>query len=131
MYYLLFIAHDYNDFLKHHYVADFFYRVVQAQLFVGNVSTSSWKLVSTMDGIVEGMKNDDAVDMEVDMVGRELVGTVDVVIPKQASDSNSVKIPRNFDLNVIPPVTRNVWPKDCLHLSRVTDDLQPTNFLRI
>lgn len=54
------------------------------------------------------MKIDDDVDMEVDMVGGELVGTIDVVIPKQASDSNCVKISRNFDLNVVPWVTRDV-----------------------
>ena len=41
------------------------------------------KLRSAMDGtVVEDINIDDAVDMEVDALGGELVGTVDVIIPK-------------------------------------------------
>ncbi|XP_074329382.1 uncharacterized protein LOC141667007 isoform X1 [Apium graveolens] len=39
---------------------------------------------------------------DVDIVGGDLVGQVDVVIPMQSSVSNSARIPRDFDLNVVP-----------------------------
>ncbi|KAK1374249.1 hypothetical protein POM88_030442 [Heracleum sosnowskyi] len=65
------------------------------------------KLRSAMEGTV-------VEDMEIDMLGGNIVGTVDVVIPKQSLDSNSAKIPRDFDLNDVPPVPRDFDLNDVL-----------------
>lgn len=53
------------------------------------------------------------VDMEVDMVGGEIIGTIDVVVPKQSTESN-IDVPPGFDpsmrgqWNNIPPVVGHV-----------------------
>lgn len=70
--------------------------------------------------MVEHMDIDEDVGMEVDKVYGEIVGTIDVVIPKQssvptfgilteansvtspASDSNLAEVPSDSDINNVP-----------------------------